>query len=417
MVETKLEQSSVYKTALANFERAAEEMGLEDGMRALLKTPFRQVEVNVSYRKNDDSLAVLQGYRVQHNGARGPFKGGIRYHPDVDMDEIRGLAALMTWKTSLVDIPFGGGKGGVNVNPKDLASSELERLTRKFITRIGRVLGPYRDIPAPDVNTTPQVMAWIMDEYSSRNGYSPGVVTGKPLHLGGSPGRVEATGRGAVNVFEEFAQLEGWTPSDITAAVEGFGNAGAHAAQFLFDLGVKVVCISDTSGAYYAGDGIDIPAATLHKRENQKLEGLDGAERISNEELFGLDVDLLVPAALGCSIHGENAEDVKARLILEVANSPVTDEAEMILGDQGVLIIPDILASAGGVVVSYFEWVQNIQQFSWDEQKVNSELRNVMKKTSQEVHALSREKNLPLRTAAFMKAIDRVASAERSRGT
>ncbi len=385
-------------------------------MRTLLRTPFRKVEVNVSFHKNDDSLVVLNGYRVQYNGARGPFKGGIRYHPEVDMDEVCGLAALMTWKTSLVDIPFGGGKGGVNVNPKDLTGPELERLTRKFITRIGRVLGPFRDIPAPDVNTNPQVMAWIMDEYSSRYGYSPAVVTGKPVHLGGSLGRLEATGRGAVYVFEVFAGLEGWTPAGMTAAVEGFGNAGTHAAKYLSDLGVKVVCVSDTSGAYFAGDGIDISAAIAHKRENRRLEGLAGVERISNEELFGLDVDLLVPAALGCSIDERNAEDVNARIILEVANSPVTKEAEMILEDKDIKIIPDILASAGGVTVSYFEWVQNIQQFTWDEEKVNTELSKIMRKASREVHALSGEKNIPLRTAAFMKAIDRVACAERSRG-
>ncbi len=416
MVEIKTEQSGVYQTALANFDRAADEMGLEDEMRTLLKTPFRKVEVNVSFRKNDDSLVVLNGYRVQYNGARGPFKGGIRYHPDVDMDEVCGLAALMAWKTSLVDIPFGGGKGGVSVNPKELTTSELERLTRKFIARIGRVLGPFRDIPAPDVNTNPQVMAWIMDEYSSRYGYSPGVVTGKPVHLGGSSGRVEATGRGAVYVFEEFAQLENWVPGDMTAAVEGFGNAGTHVAQFLSDLGVKVVCVSDTSGAYYDGNGINISAAISHKRENRKLEGLAGAERILNEALFGLDIDLLVPAALGCSIREEKAEDVRARTILEVANSPVTDEAERILEDRGIMIIPDILSSAGGVTVSYFEWVQNIQQFTWHEEKVNAELRKIMRKASNEVHALSREKNLQLRTAAFMKAIDRVARAEQSRG-
>jgi glutamate dehydrogenase (NAD(P)+) len=259
-------------------------------------------------------------------------------------------------------------------------------------------------------------MAWIMDEYSSRYGYSPGVVTGKPVHLGGSLGRMEATGRGAACVFEVFAQLENWVPGDMTAAVEGFGNAGTHAAQFLSDLGVKIVCVSDTSGAYYAENGINVPAAILHKKENRRLEGLPGAERISNGELFGLDVDLLVPAALGCSIHGENAEEVKARTILEVANSPVTEEAEMILEDRGVMIIPDILASAGGVTVSYFEWVQNIQQFTWDEEKVNAELRKIMKKASIEVHVLSREKKIPLRTAAFIKAIDRVACAERSRG-
>jgi glutamate dehydrogenase/leucine dehydrogenase len=259
-------------------------------------------------------------------------------------------------------------------------------------------------------------MAWIMDEYSSRQGYSPGVVTGKPVHLGGSLGRLEATGRGAVYVFEEFAKLEGWTPAGMTAAVEGFGNAGTHAARFLSDLGVKVVCVSDTSGAYYAGGGIDVEAAIVHKHENRRLEGLPGAERISNEELFGLEIDLLVPSALECSINGKNAGEVKARTILEVANAPVTDEAEKILEDKGVMVIPDFLVNAGGVTVSYFEWVQNIQQFTWDEDRVNDALRKIMGKASQEVHAVSQEKKVSLRTAGFIKGIERVAMAEESRG-
>ena len=411
------ERVNVFETAHAQFDRAAELIGLDDDMRLLLKTPFREMKVEIPIRRDDGSLGVWQGYRVQFNGSRGPFKGGIRYHHEVDMDEVRGLSALMAWKTALVDIPFGGGKGGITVNVKELSVYELERLTRKFIARIGHILGPYRDVPAPDVNTNAQVMAWIFDEYSSRHGYAPACVTGKPLTMGGSPGREAATGRGAVMAYEEIAKREGWQPGAMTAAIQGFGNVGSFAARFLKELGVRVVAISGSRGACFNGDGIDIEAAAAHRKETGTLEGLDGAEEITNEELLALDVDILVPAALGGAIHAGNAANVKAGVILEAANAPVTEEGENILVESGsVMLIPDVLASSGGVTVSYFEWVQNIQQFGWDEVRVNGELGKIMTRATAEVYESAKEKRVSLRTAAFVLAIERVAEAERLRG-
>ena len=411
------ERVSVFETAAAQFDRAARLIDLDEEMQLLLKTPFREMKVELPIRRDDGSLGVWQGCRVQFNGSRGPFKGGIRYHHEVDMDEVRGLSALMAWKTALVNIPFGGGKGGITVNVKELSVFELERLTRKFIARIGHILGPYRDVPAPDVNTNAQVMAWIFDEYSSRHGYAPACVTGKPLAMGGSPGREAATGRGAVMVFEEIAKREGWDPAVMTSAIQGFGNVGSFAARFIKELGVKVVAISGSRGAYFNGDGIDIEAATAYRKETGTLEGLGGIEEITNEELLALDVDILLPAALGGVIHARNAANVKARAILEAANAPVTEEGENILVDGGnVMLIPDVLASSGGVTVSYFEWVQNIQQFGWDEERVDGELGKIMKRATAEVYELSEEKRVSLRTAAFIVAIERIAEAERLRG-
>ncbi len=407
---------SIFETANAQFNRAAEKMELDDEMRLLLKTPFRELRVEVPLRRDDGSLSVFHGYRVQFNGARGPFKGGIRYHPEVDIDEVRGLAALMAWKTALVNIPFGGGKGGMSINVKEFSIFELERLTRKFISRISGILGPYRDIPAPDMHTNAQVMAWIMDEYSSRHGYNLASVTGKPLSLGGSPGREAATGRGVVYVLEEFARKEGWDLSHFTAAIQGFGNVGSFAAQFLGELGARVVCISDVSGAYYAEKGVNVEKALAYQKANRDLEGYVGAEKISNEDLLALKVDVLIPAALGGAIHSGNAESVKARIVLEAANAPTTDEAEQILLGNGVCVIPDVLVNAGGVTVSYFEWVQNIQQFAWEEKRVNDELRKIMANATGETYALSKDKKVSLRTAAFMISIGRVVDAERLRG-
>ncbi len=407
---------SIGQTAQTQFDKAAETMGLDDDFRTLLSTPFREVRVEVPIRKDDGTLAVYGGYRVQFNGARGPFKGGIRYATDVDIDEVRGLAALMTWKTALVDIPFGGGKGGVNVDVHDLNIYELERLTRKFISRIGRLLGPYRDIPAPDMYTNAQTMAWIFDEISGRQGYSLACVTGKPIALGGSQGREAATGRGVVFVFGEVARLEGWDPSSMTAAVQGFGNVGTFACTFLVDLGVRVRAISDITGGYYNEKGIDIKAALAHKAEAGDLGGFPGGDLITNEELLELDVDLLVPAAMGGVINRDNSERIRARIILEAANAPLTSIGQCHLEERGVYIIPDILANAGGVTVSYFEWVQNIQQFSWEEERVNGELEKIMTLSTKKVHAAAKEKGVTLRTAAFIIAIERVAEAERLRG-
>ncbi len=411
------EQVSVRQTVEAQFDRAAEHINIDDELSVLLKKPFREMRVEIPIRRDDGSLGVWEGYRVQFNGSRGPFKGGIRYHHEVNMDEVCGLSALMAWKTALVNVPFGGGKGGVNVNVHELSRFELERLTRKFIARIGRILGPYRDIPAPDVNTNAQVMAWIFDEYSSRQGYAPACVTGKPLTMGGSLGREAATGRGVVMVYEEFAKKEGWDPANMTVAIQGFGNVGTFAARFMSDLGVKVLAISGSRGAYFNGDGVEVEAAAVHRKEEGTLEGLAGVEEITNEELLTLDVDVLIPAALGGAIHAGNAADVKARVVLEAANAPITDEGEKILGvSDHVVVVPDVLANAGGVTVSYFEWVQNIQQFRWNEEQVNVELGKIMARATGEVYELSKEKNVSLRMAAFIIAIQRVAEAERLRG-
>lgn len=410
------EHVSIGQTAQTQFNRAAEAMELDDEIRTLLSTPFREVRVEVPVRKDDGSLAIYKGYRVQFNGARGPFKGGIRYAVDVDMDEVSGLAALMTWKTALVDIPFGGGKGGVNVDVHDLNDFELERLTRKFIARISRVLGPYRDIPAPDMYTNAQTMAWIMDEYSSRQGYTLAAVTGKPIALGGSLGREAATGRGVVYVFEELAKIEGWDPAKMTAAVQGFGNVGTFAASFLSDLGIRVNAISDITGAYFNENGIDLKSALAHRAEAGNLGGFTGGESITNEELLALNVDVLVPAAMGGVINRDNAQAIRARILLEAANAPLTSIGEIHLEEKGVYIVPDILANAGGVTVSYFEWVQNIQQFTWEEVRVNKELKKIMIDSTKAVHAAARERKVSLRTAAFIIAIERVAEAERLRG-
>ncbi len=411
------ERVSVFETANVQFDEAAEFVGLEDDMRLLLRTPFREMKVEIPIRRDDGSLGVWEGYRVQFNGSRGPFKGGIRYHHEVDLEEVRGLAALMAWKTALVDIPFGGGKGGISVDVRQLSRFELERLTRKFIARIGRILGPYRDVPAPDVNTNAQVMAWIFDEYSNRQGYAPACVTGKPLAMGGSPGRESATGRGAVMAYQELARKEGWDPAGMTTAIQGFGNVGSFAARFMNELGVKVVAISDSGGAYFCGDGIDVEAATTHRAREGKLEGLAGVEKITSEELLALDVEVLLPAALGGAIHAGNAANVKARVVLEGANAPVTDMGDKILLERGdVLVVPDLLANAGGVTVSYFEWVQNIQQFAWSAERVASELDTIMTRATTHVYELAKEKNVSLRMAAYVIAIERVAEAERLRG-
>ncbi len=410
------EKVNIHDIAAVQLERAADLINIDDDMRILLSTPFREMRVEIPLRKDDGSLEVYHGYRVQFNGARGPFKGGIRYHPDVSWHEVCGLAELMAWKTALVGVPFGGGKGGVDVDVKTLSKNELERLTRKFISRIDRILGPYRDIPAPDMNTNAQVMAWIMDEYSSRHGYTLAAVTGKPLSLGGSAGREAATGRGVVMVFVEVARGEKWKLEGMTAAIQGFGNVGSFAAKFLSELGVRVVCISDVSGAYFAGGGIDLAAAHAHTAANGGLGGFTGGEKISNEDLLALDVDVLVPAALGGVLHSGNAGAVRAKIVLEAANAPVTDDADKIFEEKGIFVIPDILANAGGVTVSYFEWVQNIQQFTWDEERVNGELHKIMTKATGEVRALAEKKKVSMRTAAFMIAIERVAEAERLRG-
>ncbi|HRJ78218.1 MAG TPA: Glu/Leu/Phe/Val dehydrogenase dimerization domain-containing protein [Planctomycetota bacterium] len=389
---------------------------MDPQLRSILKTPFREVTVAVPVRMDSGKIHVYAGYRVQHNGARGPWKGGIRYHPEVDLDEVRALASLMTWKTALLDVPFGGAKGGVSCDPMNMSQIELERLTRKFTARISIVLGPQRDVPAPDMGTDGKVMSWMMDEYSSRRGYAPAVVTGKPLSLGGSKGRLAATGRGVVTIADSYYSAIGESIKGKTCAVQGYGNVGSFTAKFWSERGGKVVAITDVKGGVYNKAGLDIAALEKFFAEKRTVAGFPGAEPMNNQDLFGLEVDCLIPAALGDVITSSNANNIKAKLVVEGANHPTQPDADEDLHERGIVVIPDILANAGGVTVSYFEWTQNLTSFYWDEDKVNKELEIKMRRAFLDVHELARKEKCSYRTAAFMLAIRRVAEAEEQRG-
>lgn len=399
------------------FERAADLLGLAPEMRVRLCTPFREITVQIPVLMDDGRVQVFMGHRVQHNGARGPTKGGIRYHPTVDLEEVRGLATLMTWKTALLDLPFGGAKGGVSVDPRTLSKRELERLTRKFTERIAIALGPYRDIPAPDMGTDGQVMAWMLDEYSAKRGYSPAIVTGKPVGLGGSYGREAATGRGVMLTMREAARDYGTTWRGGTAAIQGFGNVGAHLAACLNDEGVKVTAVTDAMGGIHNPDGLDVPALIEHVQRTRTVAGFDTADSITNEELWRVPCDYMVPAALGGVITKEdNAQILDCKMVVEAANSPTTPIADKILEERGILVLPDFLANAGGVVVSYFEWTQNLQQFRWELDQVNAALEKKMAGAYREVYSFAREHSVSLRGAAYAIALRRVAEAEEMRG-
>lgn len=402
----------------SQFDRAADLIGLEDYMRRILLSPFREVQVEVPVRMDDGRIEVFTGYRIQHNGARGPCKGGIRYHPEADHDEVLGLATIMTWKTALMDIPFGGAKGGVQVDPRRLSTLELERLTRRFTQRIAIVLGPYRDVPAPDVNTNAQVMAWILDEYSSRNGYTPAAVTGKPITLGGSLGREEATGRGVMYVMAEYARDYGVPLRGARVVIQGFGNVGAHLARLIdTEQGAKVVCVSDVDGGIYNERGLDIPGLVQHVAGRRPVSEWKGGTRVTNDELWTVPCDWLVPAALGGVITKEkNARSIDCKVVVEAANAPTTPTADHILEERGIPVIPDFLANAGGVTVSYYEWAQNLQQYRWTHEQVNRELHATITRAYGAVRDLAKAKAVPLRTAAYAIAIQRVADAERLRG-
>ena len=394
------------------FNRAADQLELTDNMRTLLLTAKREVQVQIAVERDNGDLETLIGYRVQHDNARGPMKGGLRFHHEVDLDEVRSLASLMTWKTAVVNIPYGGAKGGIAVDVHTLSNGELERITRKFVDQIHDVIGPDTDIPAPDMGTNAEVMAWIMNQHNKYHGFNPGVVTGKPVEHYGIPGREEATGRGVgILAIKTIGRL-GHKPQKTRVAIQGFGNVGSHAAKFLHEADCKVVAISDLSGGYFRADGIDIPAALRYvNAHGRSLKGYTEAEKISNEDLLELDVELLIPAALGGVINETNAALIKSPLIIEAANAPVRPEADDLLTERGVVIVPDILANAGGVTVSYFEWVQNRQYYSWNLDRVRAELERVMSTAFEEVWELSRERNISLRTAAFMKGISRVGRA------
>ena len=400
----------------AFFDEAADLIGLHEELRAVLTTSYREISVQVPVRMDDGTLRVFRGYRVQHNGARGPYKGGVRYHPSADLDETRALAALMTWKTALMDLPYGGAKGGVEVDPTGMSAHELEALTRRFTLSISHVIGVNRDIPAPDVNTNPQVMAWMMDAYSSRYGYSPAIVTGKPVDLGGAPGREAATGRGLVFVLEAAARHWSLDLPALRVVVQGFGNVGSWVCRELHARGVRVVAVSDVSGGQHRADGLDVPALLERAATREPLAGSRLGDDVTNDELLELDCDVLVPAALGDVLRGDNAARVRARYVVEGANHPTTPEADTILCEAGVTVVPDVLANAGGVTGSYFEWAQNIQQFRWKEERFNEELRDAMEHAFDATATFAERHGCTLRKAAFAIGIDRVARAARLRG-
>ncbi len=410
---------SLYEQALEVFRNAAQVMKLDANIAKFLERPQRTIIVEFPVLMDDGRVEMFTGYRCQHNTARGPAKGGIRYHPDVTLEEVQTLAFWMTWKCSLLNLPYGGGKGGVKVDPTKLSRSELERLSRRFFFEISNFVGPEKDIPAPDVNTNAQVMAWFVDTYSMHVGYmAPGVVTGKPVELGGSVGRNEATGRGVAVISSEACKYLGKDISKATVAVQGFGNVGSFSAKILQeDYKAKIVAVSDVSAAYYNPQGIDVNDLIAYRDQNNGLiKGYPKAQQIDHEELLELDVDILVPAALENAITEKNAPNIRAKLIVEGANGPVTPEADKILLSKGVTVIPDILANAGGVTVSYFEWVQDLQFFFWDLEDVRNKLSKMMRAAFVEVAKTKEKYNTDFRTAAYIVAIDRVAQAVRMRG-
>ncbi len=412
------EELNPFEIAQRQLDEAAELLKLGPGMHAFLREPMRELHVSLPVRMDDGSVKVFKGFRVQYNDARGPAKGGLRFHPDETIDTVRALAAWMTWKTAVVDIPLGGGKGGVICNPKEMSQAELERVSRAYIRQVGPILGPKRDVPAPDVYTNPQIMAWMMDEFSAMQGHGePGVITGKPLALGGSAGRMDATARGGMYCLREAAKILGMDLKGATAAIQGYGNAGYY-AQVLGEelLGLNVVCVSDSKGAILREDGLECEQVKAQKDETGTCVGLSDAEIISNEELLELDVDVLIPAALENVITAENADRVKAKIVVELANGPTTPEADEILHKNGVYVIPDFLCNAGGVVVSYFEGVQNAYNYYWELEEVHDKLDKKMTAAFKAVHQTAEAKKVHNRLAAYLVGVARVAGAVTLRG-
>ena len=398
---------------------AAARLKLPDDVLAVLKTPYRETTVQIPIKQEDGSIHLYFGYRVQHNGARGPYKGGLRYHQKIDLDEVRALASLMSWKTALVDIPFGGAKGGVNCPGDQLSEDELEAISRSLMDKIYKVLGPTRDIMAPDLNTNGQVMAWLMDEYGKLRGLTPEVVTGKPISLGGSYGREAAVGRGLVYLFEEAATQLGLDPKETRVVVQGFGQVGSWTARLMQQIGCKIVGIADSSGVIYAEAGLNVDDLYDFRKQGGRLPefaGQDGVEPMDSEELLGLPCEVFVPAALGGSINRCNADKLSCRLVLEGANSPTTAEADEILQSKNITVIPDVLGNAGGVIVSYFEWVQNTQHFRWTENEVNEKLGTIICRTYHKVLDRSQREEISLRLAAYELGMERVVEAARTRG-
>jgi len=414
----KLDRESPFESMMERFRFAAEILQLDDGLFQYLASPVKQVIVSIPVVMDTGKMQVFEGYRVIHDNVLGPSKGGIRFAPDVNLNEVKALAAWMTWKCSVVNVPFGGAKGGVRCNPKELSLGELERLTRRYTANMLEVFGPDRDIPAPDMNTNEQVMAWIMDTYSmNAQRTEKAVVTGKPIILGGSQGRREATGRGVVTVTLAALSKLGMMPNKVSVAVQGFGNVGSVSANLIYEQGAKVIAISDISGGYYNKNGIDIPAAIEYqKNNNNSLEGLPDTVSISNEELLELDCDVLIPAAKEDQISRHNASKIKAKVIAEGANGPVTANADALLDEKGIMVIPDILANAGGVTVSYFEWVQDRQGYFWTEERVNRRLNRMMRDAFDNVYGVAEKHQITLRQAAYVYSIDKVAATLKMRG-
>ena len=409
-------QMTAFEEVNLFLDRASDRLELADGLREMLRRPWRELQVQVPVRMDEGHIEVFTGYRVQHNGARGPYKGGVRFHPEADLDEVRALAALMTWKTALVGLPFGGAKGGVQCDPGQLSEPELNRLTRRYTLNIEHLIAPNRDIPAPDMGTNAQTMAWMMDAYGQLHGYTPAIVTGKPVELGGSLGREAATGRGVGYLLMEAAKDLEIDPSGARTVVQGFGNVGSWAARLLHESGCRVVAVSGIRGGVYNAKGLDIPALVEHYGATRSVPGFPGGENITNAELLELDCEVLVPAAIGNVITADNAPRIKARVVLEGANHPTTPEADDILADRGVKVLPDILVNAGGVIVSYFEWTQNLQEFHWEEDRVNEELRKTIVRAYHEVRDRVLSEGLTYRQAAFDIGVQRVARAIELRG-
>ncbi len=414
-------QYNPYDQVLATIDQATSILGCDQCDYEVIKYPERELMVSVPVTMDDGSVKVFQGYRVQHSTARGPAKGGIRFHPDVNLDEVRALAAWMTFKCAVVGIPYGGGKGGVVCDPTKLSEDEMMRITRRFTSMIAPIIGPETDIPAPDVGTTPQVMGWIVDTYSKLKGhFTPGVVTGKPIQLGGSLGRVEATGRGVTFTTINILNALNIPIQGTTAIVQGMGNVGSMAAKLLNESGLKIVGVSDVSGGIYNPDGLNIPDILTYLAESKNNYLIDyqgqGVEHVSNRKFLELETTVLIPAALENQINAENADNIKAKVIVEGANGPTTGEADDILSKKGIIVVPDILANAGGVIVSYFEWVQNLQHLSWSEEDVNQRLKTIMDQSFDAVYKIAKENNTSLRTGAYLIAIQRIVDTNKLRG-
>ena len=408
--------TSAYETTNHFIDQAFAKLGLDPTEEVLLKTPSRELRVELVITKDDGSIGNYIAYRVQHDDSRGPFKGGIRFHPEANIDEVRSLASLMTWKTAVLDVPFGGAKGGVQVDPSTLSKRELERLTRRFVDQIHDFIGPQRDIPAPDMNTNAEVMAWFFDQYNKLEGYAPGVVTGKPVSLHGSAGREAATGRGCLYAIREVLDHDGVDLAGTRFAIQGFGNVGYWAAVLLCEQGAKVVAVSDVKGGVYSATGLDIHAVKEHSNQHGTVVGYPQGDDLNNTEVLGVECDVLMPAAIGHVLNRDTASNVRAKYVLEAANGPCTVEGDDILNERGIKVVPDIYANAGGVTVSYFEWTQNVQKFQWDEDVVNARLEERMVRAHKQLRHVMGQYDVNLRTAAFILAIERVRAATRMRG-